>query len=55
MESFADTPIAITLTGAEWFAILAKLADKPLSDDGRRHYQTAGDSMTKQLKEAAKK
>jgi hypothetical protein len=38
---FSDRPIAITLTGERWFALMAKLAGKPLSEQGEAAYQAA--------------
>lgn len=44
-QTFAETRIAVTLTGAEWFAIIAKLAGKPLSDSGMKLYLSASAKM----------
>lgn len=50
--SFEYRDITLTLKGAEWFAIVAKLADKPMSKEGRELFKSAGHSIARQLNAA---
>jgi hypothetical protein len=51
--TFSNTPVSVILTGEEWFAICAKLANKGLSDKGKRLVYVAADKLGKQLVAAA--
>ena len=53
--TFEYRDITLTLKGAEWFAIIAKLADKPMSKEGMQLFKRAGASVAKQLNEAVDK
>jgi formate-dependent phosphoribosylglycinamide formyltransferase (GAR transformylase) len=50
LPAFENRDIAIVLTGEEWFAMIAKLLGKPLSDEGRRLNKAAGVKLAEQLK-----
>jgi hypothetical protein len=50
LVKFEDRDIAIVLTGEEWFAMIAKLIGKPLSDEGKRLNKDAGVKLAAQLK-----
>ncbi len=52
-DTFSDRMIAITLTGKEWFTLMARLADKPLSNKGVDLLRTAKDSLGEQVTAAA--
>lgn len=41
--------ITLTLTGAEWFAVVADLARRPLTHQGRIHLKVAAVKMAAQL------
>lgn len=49
MPDFSKSDITVTLTGEEWFAIMVKLARKPLSPYGRRCLQRAQKRLGDQL------
>jgi hypothetical protein len=48
-KTFAETNVVVTLLGAEWFAVIAKLAGKPLSDSGEALYLSASRKMQAQI------
>lgn len=50
LSAFEYRDIPIVLTGEEWFALIAKLTGKPLSDKGRRLNKSAAEKMAAQLK-----
>jgi hypothetical protein len=51
---FSKRQIAITMSGAEWVALIARVIDKPLSEAGVRVYEQAQKKMIKQLRAASK-
>jgi hypothetical protein len=52
---FERRVITLTLSGEEWFTVVAKLAGKPLSADGKELLHRAGVSISNQLAEEAAK
>jgi hypothetical protein len=52
---FPTAKITVTLTGAEWFAICAKLGNRPLSPEGQAALIRGATSMTDQLLEMDKR
>ncbi len=55
MANFENSDVTITMKGAEWFALVAKAAGKPLSPEGRVIANSAGRKMCEQLTAAADK
>jgi hypothetical protein len=53
LPPFSQREVAVVLTGAEWFALLARLLRKPLSDKGRRVYVSAAEKLKGQLSKAS--
>ena len=51
-DTFFEREITITLTGAEWFAYIARVLGKPLSAEGARLYSQAGEKIQQQLSAA---
>lgn len=54
MESFGKRNVTVTLTGEEWFAIILKEPDRPLSVDGERIWRAAAKKMGDQVVAASK-
>jgi hypothetical protein len=54
MKPFSQREVSITLTGAEWTAILARLLLHELSAEGERVYLDAVAKMQVQLLDASK-
>lgn len=50
LPAFEYREIPIVLTGEEWFALVAKIMGKPLSDKGKRLNKSAAEKMAAQLK-----
>jgi hypothetical protein len=48
-RSFYHRQIAVTLTGAEWVAFLARTVEKPLSPAGKETYCVAAAKVCDQL------
>jgi hypothetical protein len=48
-DRFGKTDVSVTLTGEEWFAILARLVNRPLSKQGAATYNKATEKMQVQL------
>jgi hypothetical protein len=49
-SGFADRRVSVTLTGKQWFALIAKLADKPLSREGMETLREAASKLAEQVK-----
>jgi hypothetical protein len=50
LPDFAERQVSITLTGAEWFALLAKINDKDsLNAKGRARYKAAVDGIAARI------
>jgi len=54
MKLFSELDVSVTLTGAEWTAVLARLLRQALSPEGERVFETASKKMQGQLLEACK-
>lgn len=54
MKPFSQREVSVTLTGAEWTAILARLLLHELSAEGERVYLDAVAKMQVQLLDASK-
>ena len=48
-DRFGKQNVTVTLTGEEWFAIIATGAGKSLSPEGRKIYRTAAKKMGEQV------
>ena len=46
---FEKREVSLTLTGAQWFALLARCAGKGLSARGAKEYKTATDRLCTQI------
>lgn len=47
--AFSERNITVTLTGAQWFALLARIGGRELSAKGAREYREATERLQKQL------
>jgi hypothetical protein len=52
-KRFGKTPVSITLTGEEWFALLARIDGRELSPKGSRIYRDASKKLCAQLGDAS--
>jgi hypothetical protein len=50
---FSNTDVTVTLKGAQWFALMARLANKPLSEEGEAILKRAKTMLATQLQQAA--
>jgi len=50
---FRNLDVTVTLKGEEWFALMTKLAGKPLSDEGRAILRRAQQKLGEQVTHAA--
>lgn len=48
-DRFGKRNVTVTLTGEEWFALIANGAGKPLSAEGRSIYLVAAKKMGEQV------
>lgn len=53
MVEFPKREVAITLTGAQWFALLTRAVGRSLSPEGARTYNEAAARLTEQLGQAS--
>jgi hypothetical protein len=53
MKPFSQREVSITLTGAEWTALMARLLRQPLSDEGERVRRDAARKIKRQLLDAS--
>lgn len=53
MARFGKRLVRVQLTGEQWFAVMAKLAGYPLSEQGRECFATGARSMGQQIAHAA--
>jgi hypothetical protein len=53
MKPFSQREVSVTLTGAEWTALLARLLRQPLSEEGERVCLVAASKMKRQLLDAS--
>lgn len=55
MSDFRKRKVSVTLTGEQWFALMAAFANKGMSDEGLRIWRAAKSSMGKQVVAASEK
>jgi hypothetical protein len=48
-DRFGKTDVTVTLTGEEWFALLAKFDKRPLSPHGAAILKVAADKLSQQI------
>jgi hypothetical protein len=48
-DRFSKTDVTVTLTGEEWFALLARIAKRPLSPEGAAIYHDATIKLQQQI------
>jgi hypothetical protein len=53
MKPFSQREVSVTLTGAEWTALMARLLRQPLSDEGERVRRDAARKIKRQLLDAS--
>jgi hypothetical protein len=49
MSRFGKAKVTVTLTGEEWFALLARITRRELSPKGSRVYRQAADKICAQI------
>jgi hypothetical protein len=49
LDRFGKTDVTVTLTGEEWFALLARIAKRPLSPEGARIYKVAVGKLQQEI------
>jgi len=54
-QTFSESNICVTLTGEEWFAVIARMTGQPLSKKGNTLYQAAVRKLTKQILTASER
>lgn len=49
LDRFGKTDVTVTLTGEEWFALLARITKRSLSPEGASIYNTAVGKLSQQI------